>query len=121
MASAFAGTNFGAEHLAVDGHALVLDPPAGNERGINAPNGTKYCLKSVELTLARNPRLLYLSTESTIAVPPDVVGCVSLVRISTNTGCVVGAPPVFARKVIPSHALTSYASPTSEVVSGMFG
>ena len=33
----------------------------------------------------------------------------------------VGPPPVFARNVIPSYALTSYASPSSDVVSGMFG
>jgi len=54
-------------------------------------------------------------------VPPAVVGCVSLVRISTNTGWSAGLPPVFALNVMPSHLLTSYGSPRSDVVSGMFG
>ena len=31
-----------------------------------------------------------------MATPPAVLGCVSLVRISTNTGWSVGLPPVFA-------------------------
>ena len=45
IASAFAGTNFGAWHFGVlpVGQALPPEPCAGSERGISAPNGTKNC------------------------------------------------------------------------------